>query len=177
MAKGNFGKKGHHENWTKLGIRALKGGAIDNIKMTEEQARRTFDNAYRKALRQAKASGDTINVAREVYYSMFARGTQRFDIKLKASDFTGDGVSTSSSVSSKYTAPTEITIDNKVYKQSIEKQYVADRLEKLAENYEKVDKLLKQYQKGRISLDTLNKRIKKFKETDDSYLKRNAYKE
>lgn len=177
MAKGNFGKKGHHENWTKVGIKALQEGRIDGIKMTEVQARRTFDNAYRKALRQAKASGDNINVAREVYYSMFARGTQRFDIKLKASDTVGDGISTSSTVSSTIKRRSTQTIDGVKYQLSIEQRFVSQRLEKLADTYDEVADIVKEYKKGNISLNELSKKVKTFKEENKEYLTRSNYKE
>ena len=67
------------KNWKKLGIEELQY----RYGMEQNVAEHMWENAYRKALRQARKEGVTkdINLSREVYASTFYRGSQMFNIK------------------------------------------------------------------------------------------------
>ena len=138
-------------NWRKLGIEELqfRYGFDKNV------AEIMWERAYRKALRRIRKGADTkdLNIARELYSSIFYEGTQLFSVNF-------DDLTPSVKVADAF-AQTE----------NMEKAFILKRFENMAKKYSYVDKLLKLYEKGKISYDTLLEKIEQFKKTNKEYLK------
>lgn len=139
------------KNWKKLGIEELQY----RYGMEQNVAEHMWENAYRKALRQARKEGVTkdLNLSREVYASTFYRGQQMFNIKF-------DDISPSVNISSEFA-----DVDD------LQKAFTERRFEHMAQKYKDVNKWLNQYKRGRISYQTFRDKVKKFRDTNQEYQK------
>lgn len=139
------------KNWKKLGIEELQY----RYGMEQNVAEHMWENAYRKALRQARKEGVTkdINLSREVYASTFYRGSQMFNIKF-------DDISPDVKVAAEFT-----NVDD------LQKAFTERRFEHMAQKYKDVNKWLNQYKRGRISYQAFRDKVKKFRDTNQEYQK------
>lgn len=137
------------QNWRKLGIEELqyRYGYEQNL------AEKLWENAYRRALRRARQHGITkdFNVRRELYASMNYRGSQLFDVKV--SDTRID-----IRIASEYSGVDDLS-----------KAFTEERFKNMAKKYKQVDKILKQYKRGRISYQTFRDKVKNFRDTNLEY--------
>ena len=143
--------KDYRKNWRKIAIERLEQEGYLN-------ASKIFENTYRKVLhRLRKAGSKDLNVQRETYYSMFARGSQIANIEI--------GAKTSS-----------VELSDIIKKaEDVDKAFISNRISKLAETYSEVNDILEQYKSGSMTYEQMKSAIKVFKETNEAYLKRTKY--
>lgn len=143
--------KDRRKNWRKLGIERL-------TEMGYTNADKIFENTYRKVLhRMRKAGSSNLNIQRETYFSMFARGTQVANVEIGAR-----------------TSSVELSdIINQA--EDVDTAFVSSRIGKLAETYDEVNQMLLAYKSKAMTYEELKQKIKQFKETNEGYLKRNKY--
>ena len=139
------------KNWRQLGIEEL----INRYGMERNVAEMVWERAYRKALRRARKHGvsSDVNIARELYGSIFNRGTQLFDIDL-------EDISPSVNIAEEFSQS-----------ENLEKSFIEKRFENMANKYKEVRKIINLYKRGKITYKELRELIKKFRDTNAEYQK------
>ena len=118
----------------------------------------------------AKELEKEFNRISKILYSIFNSSDLKFRGKYRTTDIYAEAQRLMLDVE---TSTRPFFTDDLTFKSPVEfeKLYVLERLDRMAHKYSEIKELLQMYSDGNISLDELNKRIAKFKETNEEYMK------